>query len=76
MLHSTGMLVVVLGILVGMFVACVPFGIFSTPVKETPVAYYIPAATFKGPRRGYVFTTRDDNTGYYRDNPPSHDRVS
>ena len=28
---------------------------------------YIPSTTFQGHRGGFVFTTRDGKTGYYRD---------
>lgn len=31
---------------------------------------FIPSTTFKGEKDGYVFTTRDGKTGYYRDDPP------
>lgn len=52
--------------IVGVLVACILSRMFT---QTTPVVYYIPAGTFKGPRRGYVFTTRDRKTGYYRDDP-------
>ena len=31
---------------------------------------FYPSATFAGVKHGFVFTTRDGITGYYRDHPP------
>ena len=33
-------------------------------------AAFIPSSTFTGSKKGFIFTTRDSRTGYYRDSAP------
>ncbi|GLC33306.1 hypothetical protein PLESTB_000348000 [Pleodorina starrii] len=50
-------------------------GLFAPPARAlTPpvaTAEFTPSSTFTGPKPGFVFTTRDGVTGYYKDTPPA-----
>jgi len=39
----------------------------SKPTEKTSPELFIPSVTFKGEKFGYVFKTKDGNTGYYYD---------